>query len=111
MRNHFSTCVRKGDFLFGFDERMLTCLEWRTGKVRWKERGFDKGSLILADDHLIVLGEKGKLALVEASPDKCRVKASCQLLGDKCWSAPALADGRLYIRDEEQAICLDVRRK
>src|SRR5262249_45752336 len=46
MRNHFSTCVLQGEYLFGFDDALLVCMEWRTGKIRWKQRGFDKGSLL-----------------------------------------------------------------
>ena len=63
-------------------------LELRTGKEKWSKRGFDKGSLLIVDGHLIVLGEKGKLALAEATPDGYRQKAAYQVLNGKCWSVP-----------------------
>lgn len=108
MRNHFSTCVLYGEHLYGFDESFLVCMELRSGRVLWKKRGFGKGSLLVADGKLVVLGEGGNLALAEASPDRYRELASCTVLGDKCWSMPALARGRLYVRDEDQIVCLDL---
>ena len=111
MCNHFATCVLYKEHLYGFnDPGILTCLELRTGKVAWSQRGFAKGSLTVADGLLIVLGEHGKLAVAEATPRGYRQKAGCQPLHGKCWSVPVLANGRLYIRDEEQILCLDVRK-
>src|SRR5262249_16622543 len=52
MCTHFSTCVRHGDHLYGFDDTLLTCMEFRTGKTAWSERGFDKGSLAIVDGKL-----------------------------------------------------------
>ena len=109
MNNHFSSSVLYQDHLYGFHETFLTCMNLRTGKVVWKQRGFDKGSLLIAEGHLLILGEKGKLALADATPEGYREKASYQALSERCWSAPALAKGRLYLRDEAQVLCLDLR--
>ena len=111
MCNHFASSVLYQEHLYGFNESQLTCLELRTGKEKWSKRGFDKGSLLIADGHLIILGEKGKLALAEATPAGYRGKASYQVLQGKCWSVPVFADGKLYVRDEEQILCLDARKK
>jgi len=110
MRNHFSTCVRNRDHLYGFDQDMLACMNFRTGEICWKERGFGKGSLILAGAHLLVLGENGKAALLEASPDGYREKASFTFsTSGRCWSLPAIADGRLYLRDQAKIVCFDLK--
>lgn len=110
MCNHFSSCVLYKEHLYGFtDPGLLTCMEFRSGKVLWQQRGFETGSLTIADGHLIVLGKHGKLALVEASSEGYREKASCQPFKDKCWSVPVLANGRLYLRDEATVLCLDLR--
>jgi outer membrane protein assembly factor BamB len=111
MCTHFSTCVRQGDYLYGFHEKQLRCLELRTGKVRWKQRGFDKGSLLIADGKLIILGEEGKLALAEATPEGYRERSSFQLFESRSWTVPVLAGGRLYVRDESQVVCLDLRKR
>ncbi|HXG11547.1 MAG TPA: PQQ-binding-like beta-propeller repeat protein [Gemmataceae bacterium] len=110
MANHFSTSVYYREHLYGFtDPGILVCMEFRTGKVRWKERGFDKGSLTIADGHLFILGEQGTLALAEATPEAYREKSRCQPFQGKCWTVPVLCNGRLYLRDEAKVLCLEVR--
>jgi outer membrane protein assembly factor BamB len=111
MRNHFGSSVLHHDHIYGFDEGFLVCMNLRTGKICWKERGFGKGTLLSADGHLIVLGDQGKLALVAASPEAFRQEATLQVSRKRCWIMPALAHGKLYVRDEEQVQCLDVSRK
>lgn len=111
MCNHFGSCVYLKDHLYGFNEGTLTCLEFLTGKTVWKESGFKKGALTLADGHLIILGENGKLALAEATPQGYREKAIFPFSRNKCWTMPVLANGKLYIRDEEKIVCLDVKKQ
>jgi outer membrane protein assembly factor BamB len=107
--SHFGTPVRYGDYLYGFDDSLLVCLDFRTGAVRWKERDFDKGSLLVADGRLIVLGEYGKLALAEATPEGYHEISALAFSQDKCWTMPVLAQGRLYVRDQQRLVCLDLR--
>jgi hypothetical protein len=82
-----------------------------TGQPRWQQRGFNKGSLLYADGHLIVLGEYGNLALVEATPAGYQEKASAQMLKGKSWTMPTLANGRLYLRNQSEMLCVDVTGK
>jgi outer membrane protein assembly factor BamB len=109
MCNHFASCVRHKDHLYGFHEGLLACMDLRTGKVAWTQQGFAKGSLLVADGHLIVLGEKGQLALVEATPEGYREKASFDVTRRRCWTVPVLAGGRLYVRHQKEIVCLDLR--
>ena len=109
MKNHFNSSVLQGDYLYGFDNAILTCIEANTGEEQWRQRGFKKGSLLLADGYLIILGEGGKLALVEANPSKYREKARFQLFDEKCWTVPTLAGGKLYLRNQKEIVCLDLR--
>jgi outer membrane protein assembly factor BamB len=111
MCNHYSTSVRYEDHLYGFNESRLECMNFRTGKVVWKQSGYGKGSLLVADGYLIVLGEEGKLAVGKASQKGFRPQASFQATRAKCWTMPVLAEGRLYVRDEERITCLDVRKR
>ena len=110
---HFSSPVRRGDCIYGFNESSLTCLELRTGEVRWAyKKDFKKGSLIRAADKLIVLGEDGVLAVAEASPeDGYQELARARPTRMKCWVVPVLADGLLFVRDFDTIRCLDVRKK
>jgi hypothetical protein len=109
MRNHFSSSILFKDHLYGFDDATLVCTEFRTGKTRWKEKGFQKGSLLAADGRLIILGEKGKLAMAEATPEQYREQAAFNVSRRKCWTVPVLADGKLYVRDEQEIFCLDLK--
>ncbi|MGH7452235.1 MAG: PQQ-binding-like beta-propeller repeat protein, partial [bacterium] len=108
MKNHFASSILHESYLYGFDDFLLTYLEVSTGKTKWQQRGFQKGSLIFADGHLLVLGERGNLALVEATPAVYSEKANAQILKGKCWTMPSLANGKLYLRNEKEMLCLDV---
>jgi outer membrane protein assembly factor BamB len=111
MRNYFASSVRWGEHLYGFDMTDLVCMDLRTGAIAWREKGFRsfrKGTLLIADGHLVILGEQGTLALAVAAPAGYREEASHQVSEHKCWTVPALAGGKLYVRDECQLVCLDL---
>lgn len=82
----------------------LTCFEPSTGKTLWSRPGFGWGSLLAAGDRLVVLSEKGEVSVVRANATEGEVLARFQALGGKCWSAPSLADGRLYIRNAKGSL-------
>lgn len=113
MKNHFSTCVRVKNHIFGFDDVILKCMNLLTGEVvpGWEIRGFDKGSLVRVNDQLIIYGANGQLALAEANPkeyvERGRFQFSTQ--NSQCWSVPVVANGRLYVRDERKLVCFDVK--
>lgn len=108
MKNHFGTSLLIGDYIYGFDNAILKCIEAETGKEQWKRRGYGKGSLIYADGRLIILSDKGKLALADASPTGFREKVSAQVLSGKCWTPPTLANGKIFVRDMHRIVCMDV---
>lgn len=87
----------------------LRCVDFETGTVRWGEKGFGQGSIIAAGDRLIVLSDKGELSVVRANPAKFELLARSQVIGGKCWTAPVLAQGRIYVRNAKgDLVCLDV---
>jgi outer membrane protein assembly factor BamB len=106
-RNHFSSSVLAGGELYGFDNATLRCVDAATGKQRWAFRGLGKGSLIFAAGYLVVLGDLGDLVLVEARPESYQEVARYTLLSGKCWTAPTLADGKLYLRNEVEMISIE----
>ena len=108
MRNQFSSSIYYQGHIYGFDNSTLKCLDARTGEEKWAVReGFGHGSLTLADGHLYVLGDRGKLALVEATPDGYREVSTVQALSGKCWTVPTLAGGRLYLRSNRYLYCVE----
>lgn len=108
MKNHFGTSLLIGGYIYGFDNAILKCIEAETGKEQWRRRGYGKGSLISADGHLIILSDKGKLALAEISPTNFSEKVSAQVLSGKCWTPPTLANGKIFVRDMHKIVCMDV---
>jgi outer membrane protein assembly factor BamB len=118
MRNQCNSSVLWKGHVYGFDGNVkgkaeLACIDYKTGKTKWSQKGLGTGSLILADGKLIVLGEKGELAIVEASPDGYKELAIAQVLPrKKCWTAPVLANGRIYARNADgDLVCVDVQAK
>lgn len=107
MKNQFSSSVLHNGTIYGFDDTTFKAIDAATGKDLWRQRGLGHGSLILADGHLAVLSERGKLVLVEATPAAYKEKGSVEILSGKCWTAPTLANGKLYVRNEEQLVSLD----
>jgi outer membrane protein assembly factor BamB len=110
---HFVSPVRVGEHIYGLDEtRDLTCLEIRTGKVVWRHKGFQKGSLLRAGPYLIAQEEKGPVALLQADPEEYRElgRFRPRQVGPRSWSMPVLAEGRLLTRDERYIWCYKARR-
>ncbi|MFQ5676713.1 MAG: PQQ-binding-like beta-propeller repeat protein [bacterium] len=107
MRNHFSSSVLVGDYLYGFDESTLRCVDIKTHESKWGKRGLGKGSFVVADGHLIVLSERGLLVLVEANPREYVEKASAQILHGRCWTVPTFVNGKLYVRNQKELLCLN----
>jgi outer membrane protein assembly factor BamB len=111
MRNHFNSSVFVGDAIYGFDNATLKCLQVKTGQLQWeKHRLGGKGSLIFADGHLIVLNEYGKLFLVEASTSNFIEKSRFQALKGRTWTSPTLANGRLFLRNQGEMACLNLKK-
>jgi outer membrane protein assembly factor BamB len=111
MENHFNSSVLNQGYIYGFDNAVLKCIDANTGAEKWKKTGFGKGSLILADNHLIVLGERGQLALIEVTPSEYKEVAQTQIMSGKTWTMPSLAGKKLYLRDQKQIVALDLAAK
>ena len=113
MKNHHSSSVLVGDILYGFSGAILTALRFDTGQVFWKDRSVGKGSLVYADGHLYCFSENGVMGLVEANPEAYREKGRFSLPRSSLptWSHPVVAGGRLYLRDQDNLYCFDVRGK
>lgn len=108
MKNQFSSSIYDRGILYGFDNKTLKAVDARDGSELWAQRGLGHGSLILADGRLVVLGERCDLVIAEATGEAYRELARAVPLAGKCWTAPSLAGGRLYLRNEEEIVSIDV---
>ncbi|MEM8961512.1 MAG: hypothetical protein AAGD38_08550 [Acidobacteriota bacterium] len=98
-----------GDHLYGVDNATLRAVQVEDGGLAWAKRGLGKGSLIAAGDLLYVLGDRGVLALVEARGDGYHEHGRVQAMTGRSWTAPSLADGVLYLRDQDEIVAYDLR--
>jgi outer membrane protein assembly factor BamB len=114
LSNHYATSVYLDGHLYGFHGRQefgpsFRAVEFRTGKVRWSQEQFRAGSVTLAGKRLLIMREGGELVLAEASPQAFRPIARAQVLPATVRAYPAIADGFVYVRNENTLICLDLR--
>lgn len=115
--NHWSTPVYKDGYLYGmfsfkdYGKGPMKCVELLTGQVKWEQPNFGSGQVILAGDTVVALSDKGEVVLVDPSPSGYKELARADVLDGKCWSTPAVSNGRLYARSTKEAVCLDLSSK
>lgn len=111
--NHWSTPVYFKGHLYGmfsfkkYANGPLKCVELATGKVKWQQPGFGAGQVILVGDTVLALSDKGELITVETNPDQYKEISRAKVVSGKCWSSPAVANGRIYVRSTKEGVCLD----
>lgn len=117
MVNHHGGVVLLAGCLYGHSEsKGWVCQDFKTGAVVWSHHGVGKGSLCYADGHLYLRSEggRGTVALIEASPGAYVEKGRFDQpdRSDKnSWAHPVVANGRLYLRDQDVLLCYDVKRR
>jgi outer membrane protein assembly factor BamB len=105
MKNTFSSSVLYKGFIYGLDEAILACMDAATGELRWKGGRYGHGQVLLASGHLIMSSETGDVALVKASSEKHEEIARFSAIEGKTWNVPAIADGRLIVRNAAEMAC------
>ncbi len=116
MKNHHGGMVLVDGYLYGSDNPgLLTCIDFKSGKVMWQDRGPGKGSVAYADGRLYCRNEgNGRVYLVEANSQKY-VEHGRLNQPDRshqaAWPHPVIANGKLYLRDQDLLLCYDVKAK
>jgi outer membrane protein assembly factor BamB len=120
LQNHHGGMVLIGDYLYGghgHNSGAPVCVEFATGKVVWKQdRGPGSGSAAVtyADGRLYFRYQNGVMALIDATPAGYRLVSKFQLPEDSSkpsWPHPVIANGKLYVRDQDVLMCFDVKAK
>lgn len=115
LRTQMNPAVLHGGFLYGVDgdtteKASLKCLEFATGTEKWSQPGFGSGGVIVVDGKLVGVNGTGELLVAPAVPDGFKPVARAQVVGGKTWTAPVLADGRVYVRNSKgDLVVVDVR--
>jgi outer membrane protein assembly factor BamB len=108
MKNKFNSSVLHEGHVYGLDEGILSCLDVNTGVRKWKGGRYGYGQVILASGHLIVSTDTGELALVKATPDQFTEVARFAALNGKTWNYPAIAGGKLLVRNATEMAAYNI---
>ena len=116
LSNHYATSVYHQGYLYGYHGRQefgpsFRAVDMKTGMVKWSQDQFRAGSVLLAGDRLLIVREGGELIVAPASPQGFKPIARAQILSGVLRPYPAIADGFLYVRNENTLLCLDLRRQ
>ena len=113
MRNHHASSVLVGDHLYGFSSAILTAMKFDTGQVAWRDRSVGKGSVVFADDRLYLFSDNGVVGLAEANPAGYKEHGRFEIRTGSLptWSHPVVANGKLYLRDQDTIYAYSVAPK
>lgn len=111
-QNHHGGLVLIDGYLYGEGSGNLVCIEFKTGKEMWRAREAGKGSIAAADGKLYYRNEGGPIHLYDADPEKAVRRGSFKQpdrTRNAAWPHPVIANGRLYIRDQDLLLVYDVK--
>ncbi len=104
----FNSGVARDGCVYGLDEGILACFDLATGKQRWKRGHYGYGQILLFENALFVISEEGDAVLLDVSPSKAQELARFHAIDGKTWNHPAYSNGRLFVRNGEEAACYDL---
>ncbi len=110
--NHWSTPVYHDGFLYGmfsfkkYGRGPLQCVDPMTGEIKWSESGFGPGNCIVVNDKIVALADDGQLVIAQASPERYNELSRNRVLDGKCWSMPAMDNGKIYLRSTTHGTCV-----
>jgi outer membrane protein assembly factor BamB len=108
MKNKFNSSVLHNGYVYGLDEGILTCVDVNSGERKWKGGRYGYGQVVLASGNLIVISDVGELALVKAAPDQYSELARFKAIEGKTWNYPAIAAGRLIVRNATEMAAYNI---
>jgi outer membrane protein assembly factor BamB len=113
LKPDFNDFVVHDGFVYGFDGRLLVCVDLKTGEQKWRGGRYGTGQLLLLapQNQLLVVGDKGEIALVAAEPKAFREVERFQGIEGKTWNHPIVVGGQLLLRNSEEMACYDLLAK
>ena len=112
MRVHIGSVIRLGDFAIGSSGDFGPCptvaIDLKTGQILWQNREFARSTFLHADGKLIVMDEDGSIGLATATRQGLTVLAKASVLTNRAWTPPTLVGTRLYVRDRQRMIALEL---
>ena len=115
--NHWSTPLYKDGYLYGmfqfkeYGDGPIKCIDIKTGQTKWSKPGFGPGNVIMVGNQLVALSDAGVLVHIDPVPTGYQEKARFQAVSGKCWTTPAYAEGRIYVRSTTEGAAFDLSQK
>jgi outer membrane protein assembly factor BamB len=111
MQNHHGGVVLVDGTIYGFNNSILTAIDFATGKRLWRDRSVGKGSVTYADHRLYLLSEDNVVGLAEVSPQGYHEKGRFEIAdtGLPSWAHPVVSGGRLYLRNQNSLSAYDIK--
>jgi outer membrane protein assembly factor BamB len=111
MRNHWSNSLVYDGAIYGFDNASLKCLSLASGEQLWSQRGFGKGSLVLAGDKMIVLSDNGELILAKTSHEGFQPLGRVKAMDGRSWTAPTISGDQVIVRNHTEMVSYRIGKK
>ncbi|MCY3018693.1 MAG: PQQ-like beta-propeller repeat protein [Planctomycetota bacterium] len=114
-KSHFNAPVLVGEHLYGIAGQAdaggdLTCLDPQTGKALWKQPGFEAGGVVVVDGAIIAVdGKGGDVVMAKLQPTAYQELGRIKPLGGRTWAPPIVADGKLFVKNTQALVCLDLK--
>jgi len=110
LKPYFNDSVQLGDYLYGFDNDIMVCIDLATGKKKWKKGRYGNGQALLVGDQgqMLVLSEEGDAVLTEISPNGLEERGRFKAIDGKTWNHPVIAGNKLLVRNSEQMACYEL---
>ena len=111
LKSKFGPIFVKGEYVYGLDDGIFTCVELKTGQRLWKDGRYGHGQGLLVGEIILLTSEKGEVILIDPNPEKLVEISRFQVFSDKTWNPPALAGEYLLMRNDKEAACLQLQTK
>ncbi len=118
LRTKFSNVVVRDHYVYGLHDRILACVDLRSGERRWRGGRFGHGQILLVGELIVVVSEMGEVALVEAGSEQFRELGRFRALHDRTWNCPVIHVPRrrddvvyLVLRNDQEAVCYELARE
>lgn len=105
----FQSCILHNGKLYASDQNALKVVDFMTGKELFKQAKIKNATMVLADEHFIMLTEQGQLQIAKAGGAEFTPITKVSILDGRCWSIPVLDKGRLFARNMDRVVCLDLK--
>ena len=108
LQTKFTNVTVIDDHVYALSDGILECVELESGQRRWKKGRYNHGQVLGVGQRILVVSEDGKVALVEANPDKFVELSSFQAIDGLTWNNPCLYGKLLLVRNGQEAACYEL---